>query len=278
MQIITCPCGEVYHVDDQYAGRVFRCWRCGRVHTVPGTPAVIASPYARESIPPPDDAVQTDALYTMEPPPQPVPAGLRPDYAYPEPRQLLYAALATIAIVALMALYVWGFALRAAGWQEVRQAGTGSQTAPVDSQGQSPLPSDFALPSGTVLYQAAARGYGVLTIDNPTPYDAVVKLIDASTTRTAAAIFVRYQSSAELGNIAPGAYLVAYGLGWDLDLSTFTFNRAGRYRLYQQQVTYSEEVVGRQIRYRHYSLSLSAGPAAEDGAAEIGAEAFAAFD
>jgi hypothetical protein len=83
------------------------------------------------------------------------------------------------------------------------------------------------LPTGTVISSRRLDGRGKLTIENGTPSDAVLKVVDISSQRSIVDFYVGANNTYTLEGIPDGLFGVYYTSGedWDESASRFTRNR-----------------------------------------------------
>ncbi len=187
----------------------------------------------------------------------------------------MVAVLITMAVIGGLALYIWGFAAKSV---EPASAARSGQASPAKTRTASGSGDSNALDNGAMLYNDGADGLGELSIDNATQYDALVKLVSADSMRTVKTIYVQGNNSAVLANIAPGAYIVRYGLGLDLDPARGIFTRSAVYVEFSEPIEYTEVKSGSQIKYKVYELTLNTAHSASTDIDDISAAEFTAND
>jgi hypothetical protein len=208
-----CQCGAIYHSEEAHIGRCLRCIKCGSpVPILRAERSVVPASTGSPEVQRPAGGRSSKA------------AGKRtPSHGY---------ALATAAAIIL--LISLGLLLRAAvrdnrspsravqtqpdaghGSRGSLQSGPGPSAFEVVEVTPAPRPSPRAssgpaqekrpahynsLPSGTsITPDVGTDGYGVLTVENKTGEDAVVRLVDAATYETRRWLLVESGGSAQKG-------------------------------------------------------------------------------
>ena len=87
-----------------------------------------------------------------------------------------------------------------------------------------PLSPPRSLPNGKVLAQSPIAGEGVLTIENGTTHDAVVKLVDERVQRAVVEFYVHAGLQASAKRLPDGNFRVIFASGtdWDSERGMFT--------------------------------------------------------
>lgn len=126
---------------------------------------------------------------------------------------------------------------------------------------ETPLPPPRSLENGTILADVINAGHGVLTVDNGTDRDAVIKLIDQTKGETVVAIYVTANSSASVDEIPEGIFTALCGQGVDWDDKTYAFTRKRSFEKFEPDLDFTMKLKqsGRQIirEYKHVNLGLA---------------------
>jgi hypothetical protein len=144
---------------------------------------------------------------------------------------------------------------------EVEEAsGTGTaKVGPIRPQPRSvPRPSIYnSLPSGSSIESdECAGGHGVLTVQNGTSEDAVVRLYDLHDERTICWFFVGQNDSASTGHIPEGDYGLTYTMGLDWIESEDAFRWQPSYGEYERAFRYTEQRNSEGLQYKEISVTL----------------------
>lgn len=121
-----------------------------------------------------------------------------------------------------------------------------------------PRPSIYnSLPSGSSIEtDECAGGNGVLTVQNGTSEDAVVRLYDLHDERTICWFFVPQNDSASRSTIPEGDYRLAYTMGLDWVESGDAFRWQPSYGEYEKAFHYVEQHDHESIQYKEISVTL----------------------
>jgi hypothetical protein len=99
-------------------------------------------------------------------------------------------------------------------------------------------------------------GNGVLTVQNGTSEDAVVRLYDLHDERTICWFFVRQNDSASTAHVPEGDYRLAYTMGLDWIESDDAFRWQPSYGEYEKAFHYTEQRDYQGIQYKKISVTL----------------------
>lgn len=232
-------CGEDYYADEMHIGSHIRCRKCARFLTIePKTPSA--------SMPPRKANVRRAWSRLRLLPVKPV-----------------FGAVLVIALAVGMSHP--RFANRNEQFPGVSEA---QMPAPAKAQPNAPSPSPNWVPervpvslrTGTWITRPhGIAGRGVLTIENGSGLDAVVKLVTTNPQRkTVWKLYVRAHEQKSVPGIAVGSYLLRFALGLDWDADTRKFLRNTEF--YQAgktlEFTEIEPTVGRTGNYTEIEITL----------------------
>jgi len=95
-------------------------------------------------------------------------------------------------------------------------------------QPEVPLPPPRRLGNGTVIAGLSRNGNGVLTIDNGTGHDAVIKIVDEKYGRAVVVFYVCGGQTASIENIPDGSFQVIFatGIDWGKEEGAFTRDKS----------------------------------------------------
>ncbi len=131
-------------------------------------------------------------------------------------------------------------------------------------------------PNGMQVRNRGPRGSGMLTIDNGTPQDAIVVLVDEDRVqeRTRWAVYVRGENHATLRGIGAGSYRLQFslGTGWDSKAERFRADQA--FLQFIDPLRFAEEHTGDGVRYQTYTATLHTRPGGNAPAKHIAAQDF----
>ena len=259
---VKCPCGEVFHAEEDKAGYHIQCPRCGRI--VP-----IALP-GRTEVQRPSSAAGT-----------PVPTAHRPRWT------LGWAAVGVLVAMALLAGALFNSSRTTKAPQksqkeeapsdptrtregipprppfEVPRAVESPRLPPAgDLEPRSPRPgiprTALSLPNGTdIIPPRGPKGLGRLQIINGTSLHAVVKLVgDGGPGRTRRLVYVQANSETTLKDIGPCWCLLQFsqGLDWDSDSRKFLRNRS--YSQFVEPLEFQEVPKEGGVEYSKYEITL----------------------
>lgn len=128
-----------------------------------------------------------------------------------------------------------------------------SQPAPEPSFSRSPI----SLPNGTNLIPPQdLQGRGSLTVNNGTPRDAVVKLVDSASGKTIRLVYVQAERDLTIKNIPPCNYILKFSTGTDWDRQTGKFLRNPSFSQFTEPVSFEEIKTETGVEWRDYRASL----------------------
>jgi hypothetical protein len=114
-----------------------------------------------------------------------------------------------------------------------------------------------SLPSGSSIEPGECTGgHGILTVQNGTSEDAVVRLYDLHDERTICWFFVRQNDSATTSHIPVGDYGLTYTMGLDWIESEDAFRWQPSYGEYEKAFRYNEQRNSEGLQYKEISVTL----------------------
>ena len=271
---VLCPqCGAVYHSDELHIGRHLRCARCGSLVPILDAPRVIAQ------TPPASPPFRTQSQH--------------PQARTKRKSQLTYVVAAAVGMVVLTVgvgstVHFWNQPaarqIRSASVSDIDNSAAAQQQTTDSQQGNSPelkivgeepiptpdmyrpkpkqladpRPTNYnSLPTGTrIAPDFGTDGHGVLTVENGTNDDAVVRLYDAATYQTVRWFSVQAGRSARMTAISEGTYILAYttGLNWVDAEDAFSWHPS--YSKFERILQYQEQSDSGDIQYHDISVTL----------------------
>jgi hypothetical protein len=100
----------------------------------------------------------------------------------------------------------------------------------------------FSLPNGTEIRKRRRLiGYGELSVENGTSFDAVIHLIDMNTEKTIRTFYVKSGNTFTERQIAPGLYGLYYTTGIDWNVALKKFNSSTSYNQFGKNLEYTEK-------------------------------------
>jgi hypothetical protein len=223
VQILDCECGLIYMSNARGSSHTIRCPGCGR------TPEV---ELLNESIP----ANFKQSLSSF----------LR-GYVVP-------GALTIVGIIGLVVVLPRMLS------QQVQPPTVSAPSKPAPEP--SPSRSPISLPNGTNLIPVQdLQGRGSLTVNNGTPRDAVVKLVDSVSGETIRLVYVQANHDATIKNIRPCNCIFKFSTGTDWDQQTRKFLQNPSYSQFTEPLTFEEFNTEDGVRWRDYKVTLHSVPA-----------------
>lgn len=117
------------------------------------------------------------------------------------------------------------------------------------------------LPNGTVLQSSYGNGFGRLSIDNGTDYDAVAKLINTRGLVSVITVYIQSKSTYTVTGIEDGNYSLKFHLGKDWDTLENRLKVEPTYAKFRENFSYTtsvtEEYDGTRTRYAEYQVTLN---------------------
>ena len=136
-----------------------------------------------------------------------------------------------------------------------------------------------SLPNGTrVEPDQAIAGLGQLTVNNGTSSDAVIRLVDNVTERSARWVYVRSGAVIKITGIEPGGYALRYTLGRDWDDVRKQFNVYATYYEFEKPLLYAESDEGKSTKFKSISVTLHPVPLGNARTATISRQKFLSGD
>lgn len=277
---ISCRCGAVYHADLAHIGRQLKCSQCGLLVFIESPLPAVVVPKA--------DSIQTPKYARNVP--------VKSKQWKSHSRWAAYLG-ATTTIVLLAAIWFGHSHPQSRVAKPTQAVEVTPTANPVNSPPlvakdshiatnpfglvpgnthpssfrQNDQPSDTSeppleprplqynsLPTGTRLADdAGLEGHGRLSVSNGTGLDAVVRLYDPSTLKTARWFFVKAGASATVQFIPQGKYVLAYtdGLDWDESETVFRWNPS--YHEFEKLLSYTEQTDVEAIRFEKITITLN---------------------
>lgn len=259
MITIHCPCGEVFHADEQHAGRAIKCWKCER------TLSIGAPPPAR----------RPDA---------------RPAEAHPFRRRVgsrRSSALRPSIVVLAFSLTALGlFLVLSPRGRDTRQPSTQVSTPhapsvvvpqPLPTPAPVPTPTGppFRLRTGTNIGRASGlSGRGTLRINNGTSYDAAVTLLDAEVETPRRFVYIRARGDITLRNIGPCRCRLFFALGTDWNEAAEEFRENTVFWVFDDMLEFTEVQTEARVHWATFSVTLHAVPEGKARTARLSKEEF----
>jgi hypothetical protein len=217
---VICPkCGNLHHADEAHDGRMLRCFRCGepvQIKLIQQRGPVASSRAAQGQV--------------MRP--------HRGPSKWPYSRH--WNALANRFRVALIAVTV--SLVIFAVWKA--------------------LPTPKAQLHRSLLTGSRLRadrnneGRGILTVDNSSGTDAVLK-ISESTGQTVRCVYIRQHSKVDLEDLSIGSYQARFALGEDWDAQAQAFTRPDGYYEFGKTLVFEETQLSDGIQFSHNEITLN---------------------
>lgn len=139
------------------------------------------------------------------------------------------------------------------------------ETMNVSRSAAQPLPRfqpPRTLANGTPLMEPLLVGDGMLIIENGTPHDAVIKVVDEGAGIAVVAFYVRAGNTWTAKHLPVGAFRVIFACGTDWDSATRTFTRDKSYMKFDRLLDFvtSKRTEGDvvHIQYSEFTLTLQA--------------------
>jgi hypothetical protein len=217
---VICPkCGNLHHADEAHAGRMLRCSQCGepvQIKPIQQLKSVTSNSSTQGQVMRPHRVSRIDPHSNHW-------GTLGARAAWP----LLGVAVALVA-----------FAI----WKPV--------PAPVPQLHRS-------LPTGSRLRaDMNIGGRGVLTVDNSSGTDAVLKVSEAAG-QTVRCVYIRQHSRIDFENISTGNYRAIFALGEDWDARAATFTRPDGYYEFGKPLSFEETQLPDGIQFSHQEITLN---------------------
>ncbi len=223
LQILHCDCGLIYMSNSRRSGHAISCRACGR------TPRI---EHLNQSIP------------------AHVPQRLSSVWR----ESVLPGALTMVGIIGLVVVLPRTLS------QPV-QSSTGLPTlkpASALSSSRSPI----SLPNGTNLTPPQGlQGYANLTVNNGTPHDAVVKLVDSASGQTIRFVYVQANHDVAIENIPSCTCIFKFSTGRDWDKQTRRFLQNPSFSQFTDPFTFEEVKAEDGVKWRGYQVTLHSVPA-----------------
>jgi hypothetical protein len=128
-----------------------------------------------------------------------------------------------------------------------------SQSAPEPSSSRSPI----SLPNGTNLIPPPdLQGRASLTVNNGTPRDAVVKLVDSTSGKTIRFVYVQSERDLTIKNIPPCQCLLKFSTGKDWDRQAGKFLQNASFSQFTKPVSFEEIKTETGVEWRDYKVTL----------------------
>lgn len=288
---VTCPqCQALYHADEAHIGKSLRCSRCGSAVPILGASRSVVHSSPRSMRRPPSEATRTgkprrlrvalatvifvalagtaaSVLYIRKPsapqpaqrnaesaptvPPLPPGFTLDRDDASAKPSEAGSPGESGVTASPPVTFSA----------DEVEEA-AGTGTAKAGSIPPPPRvvprPETYkSLPSGShIESDECVGGHGVLTVQNGTSVDAVVRLYDLHDQRTICWFFVRQNDSASTAHVPEGDYRLAYTMGLDWIEFDDAFRWQPSYGEYEKAFHYTEQRDQGGVQYKEISVTL----------------------
>ena len=222
VQILHCECGLIYMSNGRRSGHASSCRACGR------TPQI---EHLNQSI-----AVNF---------PQRLSSVLR---GYVLPGALMMVSIIGLVVVLPRTL------------SQAIQSSTESATlkpAPVPSPSRSPI----SLPNGTNLIPPLnLQGYANLTVNNGTPRDAAVKLVDTVSGETIRFVYVQANHDVTIKNIPSCTCIFKFSTGTDWDGHTRKFLQNPSFSQFTDPFTFEEIKTEDGVNWQGYKVTLHSVP------------------
>ena len=123
-----------------------------------------------------------------------------------------------------------------------------------------PLSPPRHLPNATIISGLPLEGHGTLEIDNGTPRDAVVKVVDVLTHHAIEACYISAGGKVSIQNIPDGAFAVFFSSGSDFDPTIRGFTREKGFSRFVDDLAFTTEVrataSGTNTQYTIFTLTL----------------------
>jgi len=116
-----------------------------------------------------------------------------------------------------------------------------------------------SLPNGTeIVKRRRTAGYGKLTVDNGTAYDAVLELVDGKTQKAIRVFYVTSGEKFTEDRVGPGTYSVYYMTGTDWNSTAKVFNQVVESGVFDQTATFAEERNDQtgEVDFHEFSITL----------------------
>ncbi len=264
LQVICPRCGNVHHADEIHVGKLLRCSQCGdavqisskapgesdRVITVEGKRA---SQSTRSS---PVSSTSKDLL----------------DGIWAKLDRLWIIGLLSFVTVATIFVVAVNYqqsdppplkATRSSSTPDIFDAVQSHSPISKTPETQNPVGTrqNRSLATGTRIERDRGNvGNGLLTIENFSGADAVVKVFSETTGRIGRFVFVQDRTKATLKGMPPDEYKIRFKLGsdWDADIKTFTHTLA--FFEFGKDLTFTEEELEDRTVYSHHSITLNTVP------------------
>jgi hypothetical protein len=128
-----------------------------------------------------------------------------------------------------------------------------SQPGPEQSSNRSPI----SLPNGTNLIPPQGlQGRASLTVNNGTPHDAVVKLVDSASGKTIRFVYIQAERDLTIKNIPPCNCILKFSTGTDWDRQTGKFLQNPSFSQFTEPVSFEEISTETGVEWRNYRASL----------------------
>lgn len=223
VQILQCECGLIYMSNARSSEHTIRCPTCRR------TPRIEHLNY---SIPPNFKQRFSSALWG-------------------------YVIPGTFTIVSIIGLVV---VLPRVLSQQLLPTPVSESSTPAPRS--SPSRAPVSLPNGTNLIPPQdLQGHGNLTVNNGTPRDAVVKLIDSVSGETIRFVYIQANHDTTIKNIRPCTCKFKFSTGTDWDKKTRKFLQNPSFSQFDEPLTFKEIKVEGGVEWQNYKVTLHPVPA-----------------
>jgi hypothetical protein len=107
-----------------------------------------------------------------------------------------------------------------------------------------------------IVEDEGTTGYGTLSVDNGTQYDAVVRLAEMYSGRTARFVYIQARDSYTLTGIEPGFYYIRFLLGRKLVTRCVDFLEGEDSQEFERAFSFAENDAGDYIEYDKARVTL----------------------
>ncbi|MBD0346746.1 MAG: hypothetical protein ICV63_18355 [Coleofasciculus sp. Co-bin14] len=218
VQFLNCECGLLYMITDRGSVHAIHCPACGR------TPRT-------------------------EHPNQSVPPNVKQRSSSVWGGYVFSGVLSIITIVGLVVV------LPRILSQQVQPPTVSAPSMPAPEP--SPSRSPISLPNGTeLILPQDLQGRGNLTVNNGTPRDAVVKLVDSASGETIRFVYVQANHDATMKNIPPCNCIFKFSTGTDWDRQTRKFLQNPSFSQFTEPLIFEEIQTEGGVKWRDYKVTL----------------------
>lgn len=241
IHVVCSTCDQVYHADDAHGGKYIRCTKCGSLLAIPGS----------KTIP---NHQQPDYHFLRD----------SKGYSIPKCRSGISRILIGLTALAAVVVFAYGSgrstdnaAVSGRLVDPPVRSGVSPETEPSENWGsaadaelQHPRPS-----SGTEISPPEdSSGFGCITIDNGTQFDAIIKLVREGATRRC--VYVRSKEKTTIEGIAPGTYHLLFSTGIDLNPESTLFERDKSYVKFEEPFVFEETSTEKGTMYDVFDVTL----------------------